>query len=50
VRVITDGDGAFIEPYDVDLSDETQAGGRRIEQCLDAAALNIQADDYLLPR
>jgi hypothetical protein len=49
VRIITDGDGAFVAPHDVDLSDGSQAGGRRIEQCLDAALLNIDIDDYLLP-
>jgi HD-GYP domain-containing protein (c-di-GMP phosphodiesterase class II) len=49
VRVITDGDGAFIDPYDVDLSDEAQSGDRRVDQCLDAAELNIEVDDYLLP-
>jgi HD-GYP domain-containing protein (c-di-GMP phosphodiesterase class II) len=49
IRVITDEAGAFIEPYDVDLSDAAAAAGRRIEQCLDASALNIDIDDYLLP-
>ena len=49
VRVITDGDGAFIDPYDLDLSDEGKSGDRHVEQCLDAAALNIEVDDYLLP-
>jgi len=50
VRVITHAGGVFIEPYDLDLSNEAQADGRRIEQCLDAAALNIDPDDYFLPR
>ena len=50
VRIITDGDGAFVQPHDLDLSDETQAAGRKIEQCLDAALLNIEVDEYLLPR
>lgn len=49
VRIVTDTTGAFVDPCDVDLSDTAQAGGRRIEQCLDAAALNIEVDDYLLP-
>jgi len=50
VRIITDDDGAFVRPHDLDLSDETQAAGRKIEQCLDAALLNIEVDEYLLPR
>jgi len=47
VRVITSGDGTFVEAHDVDLSDAGQAAGRRIEACLDAGALNIEVDDYL---
>jgi hypothetical protein len=49
VRVITDADGAFTDAHDVNLSDPEQAAGRRIELCLDATALNIEVDDYLLP-
>jgi HD-GYP domain-containing protein (c-di-GMP phosphodiesterase class II) len=49
VRVITDASGDFIEPFDVDLSDEQAAAGRRVETCLDPRALNIEVDDYLLP-
>lgn len=47
VRVIADADDAFIDPYDVDLSDPEQAGDRHIQQCLDPSALNIEVDDYL---
>lgn len=47
VRVITMGDGAFVSPFDVDLSDAGQAGDRRVEMCLDAAALNIEVDEYI---
>jgi len=50
VRIITDGDGAFVSWHDLDLSDATSAAGRKIEQCLDAALLNIDVDEYLLPR
>jgi len=49
VRIITDGDGAFVSWHDLDLSDATSAAGRKIEQCLDAALLNIDVDEYLLP-
>ncbi len=49
VRIITDSDGAFVTPHDLDLSDAAKAGGRKVEQCLDAALLNIDVDDYLLP-
>jgi HD-GYP domain-containing protein (c-di-GMP phosphodiesterase class II) len=47
VRVIADAQGVFIEPIDVDLSDEAASGGRKVEVCLDAHALNIEVDDYL---
>jgi HD-GYP domain-containing protein (c-di-GMP phosphodiesterase class II) len=47
VRVITASDGAFVSPYDVDLSDAGEAAGRRVESCLDATALNIEVADYL---
>lgn len=50
IRVITDTAGVFVEPYDVDLSDDAAAAGRRIEQCLDADDLNVDVDEYLLPR
>jgi HD-GYP domain-containing protein (c-di-GMP phosphodiesterase class II) len=50
VRVIADKDGRFVDPHDVDLSDPVQADGRRIDQCLDAEALNIEVDDFMLPR
>ena len=50
VRIITDDDGAFVSWHDLDLSDATSAAGRKIEQCLDAALLNIDVDEYLLPR
>ena len=50
VRIITDSDGAFVAWHDLDLSDEAAAAGRKIEQCLDAAQLNIDVDEYLLPR
>jgi HD-GYP domain-containing protein (c-di-GMP phosphodiesterase class II) len=49
VRVIADKDGRFVDPHDVDLSDPVQADGRRIDQCLDAEALNIEVDDFMLP-
>lgn len=47
VRVIAASDGALVGPHDVDLSDAGEAAGRRVEWCLDAAALNIEVDDYL---
>jgi HD-GYP domain-containing protein (c-di-GMP phosphodiesterase class II) len=50
VLVITDRDGTFVDPLDVDLSNPEQACDRRIQESLDAAALNIEVDDYLLPR
>jgi HD-GYP domain-containing protein (c-di-GMP phosphodiesterase class II) len=50
VRVIADKDGRFVDPHDVDLSDPVQADGRRIDQCLDAEALNIEVDDFMLTR
>jgi len=49
VRIITACDGSFVSPHDVDLSQPDKAAGRRIEACLDAAPLNIDIDDYLLP-
>jgi hypothetical protein len=49
VRIITDAEGVFIEPFDVDLSDAAAADGRGVEGCLDAHALNIEVDDFLLP-
>jgi HD-GYP domain-containing protein (c-di-GMP phosphodiesterase class II) len=49
VRVITTPDGTFEEPYDLDLSDETAAAGRKVEACLDPRALGIEVDDYLQP-
>jgi hypothetical protein len=50
VLVITDCDGTFVDPLDVDLSNPEQACDRRIQESLDAAALNIEVDDYLLRR
>ncbi len=50
VRIIADKDGRFVDPHDVDLSNEAQADGRRIDQCLDAEALNIEVEDFILPR
>ena len=47
VRVISDADGVFIEPFDVDLSDASSAGDRKVEVCLDPRALNIEVDDFL---
>jgi HD-GYP domain-containing protein (c-di-GMP phosphodiesterase class II) len=47
VRVITDADGAFLEPFDVDLTDPSSAAGRKVEVCLDPRALNIEVDDFL---
>jgi HD-GYP domain-containing protein (c-di-GMP phosphodiesterase class II) len=47
VRVITDADGVFIEPFNVDLSDPSSAGDRKVGVCLDPRALNIEVDDYL---
>lgn len=49
VRVITDAEGTFVEPYDLDLSDAEAAAGRKVETCLDPRPLNIEVDDYLLP-
>jgi len=49
VRVVTDTTGAFIDPFDVDLSDPESAGGRRVESCLDPRGVNIEVDDFLLP-
>jgi HD-GYP domain-containing protein (c-di-GMP phosphodiesterase class II) len=50
VLVITDRDGTFVDPLDLDLSNPEQACDRRIQESLDAAALNIEVDDYLLRR
>jgi HD-GYP domain-containing protein (c-di-GMP phosphodiesterase class II) len=50
VCIIADKDGRFVDPHDVDLSNEAQADGRRIDQCLDAEALNIEVEDFILPR
>jgi HD-GYP domain-containing protein (c-di-GMP phosphodiesterase class II) len=47
VRVITDTEGVFIEPFDVDLSDPSSAADRKVEVCLDPRTLNIEVDDYL---
>jgi HD-GYP domain-containing protein (c-di-GMP phosphodiesterase class II) len=49
VRVITSPDGAFIEPYDLDLSDAAAADGRKVEACLDPQAVGIDVDDFLQP-
>jgi hypothetical protein len=48
VRIITDADGAFVEPFDVDLTDPATAGGRKVEVCLDPQTLNIEVDDFLV--
>jgi len=48
VRVITDAEGTFITPFDVDLSDAQEAAGRKVETCLDPRSLNIEVDDFLL--
>jgi HD-GYP domain-containing protein (c-di-GMP phosphodiesterase class II) len=50
VLVITDRDGTFVDPLDLDLSNPEHACDRRIQESLDAAALNIEVDDYLLRR
>jgi HD-GYP domain-containing protein (c-di-GMP phosphodiesterase class II) len=47
IKVITDAEGTFIESFEVDLSDPSSAGDRKIEVCLDPRALNIEVDDYL---
>jgi HD-GYP domain-containing protein (c-di-GMP phosphodiesterase class II) len=47
VRVITDAEGVFVEPFDVDLTDPSSAAGRKVEVCLDPRVLNIEVDDYL---
>lgn len=47
VRIITAGDGTLVTPHDADLSKPDEAAGRRIEACLDAAALNIEVADYV---
>jgi len=47
VRVITDSEGVFIEPFDVDLQDPSSAGDRKVAVCLDPRTLNIDVDDYL---
>jgi HD-GYP domain-containing protein (c-di-GMP phosphodiesterase class II) len=47
VRIITDADGAFVEPFDVDLTDPATAEGRKVEVCLDPRVLNIEVDDFL---
>jgi HD-GYP domain-containing protein (c-di-GMP phosphodiesterase class II) len=47
VRVITDAEGAFLEPFDVDLADPSSAAGRKVEVCLDPKAFNIEVDDFL---
>jgi len=49
VRVITDTDGVFIEPFDVNLADAVGAAGRKVEKCLDPRALSLDVDDFLLP-
>jgi HD-GYP domain-containing protein (c-di-GMP phosphodiesterase class II) len=48
VRIIADAEGVFIEPVDVDLSDPSVAGDRKVDLCLDPRALNIEVDDYLV--
>ena len=47
VRVIADPEGTFITPYDLDLSDDVAAAGRKVEACLDPLALGINVDDFL---
>lgn len=48
VRVITDPDGTFIDPVDIDLADAGAADGRKIEICLDPATLDLDVTDYLM--
>jgi len=47
VRVITDADGAFVEPYDVDLSDRAAAAGRVIDGCVDPSQAGVDVDAYM---
>jgi hypothetical protein len=47
VRVITDAEGVFVVPFDVDLTDPSSAAGRKVEVCLDPRVLNIEVDDFL---
>ncbi len=49
VRVITDAEGVFVQPFDVDLSDAAAAEGRKVEGCLDPRTLDIEVEDYLIP-
>lgn len=49
VRIVTDADGGFVRPYDVDLSDQAAARGRRVEVCLDAESMNLDVDEFLFP-
>lgn len=44
VKVISDPESAMIEPYVIDLSDDS---GITVRACLDLAYLNIDVDDYL---
>lgn len=44
VKVISDPESAMIEPYVIDLSDDS---GITVRACLDSAYLNIDIDDYL---
>lgn len=47
IRIITDASGAYIEPFDLDLSDPGAAAGRVIDGCIDPAEAGIDVDGYL---
>lgn len=47
VRIITNPNGGFIDPIDVDLSDPQESAGRTAERCLDPAGLNVEVADFL---
>jgi HD-GYP domain-containing protein (c-di-GMP phosphodiesterase class II) len=47
VRIITNPNGGFIDPIDIDLSETEESAGRTVERCLDPAGLNVEVADFL---
>jgi putative nucleotidyltransferase with HDIG domain len=47
VRIIAEPGGAIVTPFDVDLSDGVQAGGRSVVRCLDPGGMNVEIGDFL---
>jgi HD-GYP domain-containing protein (c-di-GMP phosphodiesterase class II) len=47
VRIIAEPGGAIVTPFDVDLSDGAQAGGRSVVRCLDPGGMNVEIGDFL---